>query len=140
MAKGPVIYLKGYKINEIKYNTKEESENVLSTGGPEFSFNFGFTEDFKNALVTMDVDLFEEKNERRIFVSISGNFTIPESEYSTEEIQAFVAQNGSAMLYPYLRSIVSVITTLDGPSAIVLPTLNMIDELSKHADKDPSES
>ena len=84
--------------------------------------------------------MVEEENARRVFVSISGNFTIPESEYSMKEIQVFVAQNGSAMLFPYLRSIVSVITTLDGPSAIVLPTLNMIDELSKYQPKDPSES
>jgi preprotein translocase subunit SecB len=140
MAKGPVIYLDGYNINEIKYNTKEKSKSVVSTGEPEFSFTFGFTEDLKNAQVTMNVDFFEEKNERRIFVSISGNFTIPETDYSTEEIQVFVAQNGSAMLYPYLRSIVSVITTLDGPSAVVLPTLNMIDELSKFAQEDHSES
>ena len=41
MVKGPVIYLDGYNINEIKYNTKEEPENVVSTGDPEFSFTFG---------------------------------------------------------------------------------------------------
>jgi len=44
-------------------------------------------------------------------------------------------KKGIEILYPYLRSVVSIISTLDGPSAVVLPTLNMIDELAKLSEK-----
>lgn len=144
MSKGPVIYLEGYRINKIKYEADEEAKDIVSSAEPNFTFEFGFTEDYKKALLTVDVELFDTQRSRFIQVSISGNFNIPESEFSSEEIQLFVAQNGSAILFPYLRATVSMITTLDGPSAVVLPTLNMIDEITKtmpdETTKDPSES
>ena len=143
MSKGPVIYLEGYRINKILYKTEEDANNMVSSAEPNFSFEFGFTEDYKKALLTVEVELFDTQRSRFIQVSISGNFNIPESEFTDEEIQLFVAQNGSAILFPYLRATVSMITTLDGPSAIVLPTLNMIDEITKTMSsditKDPSE-
>ncbi|MBZ0323604.1 hypothetical protein [Enterococcus casseliflavus] len=134
MSRGPVIRLSGYTINNINYETIENPEEIVSTGDPEFSFEFGFTEDYKEALVTMSVEMIDLARARSISVSVSGNFIIPESDIAVEEIQMYVAHNGSAMIYPYLRAAVSVITTLDGPSAIVLPTLNMIEELSKNAE------
>ena len=64
-------------------------------------------------------------------------YRIEEIEYKTindikkEKIELYLAQNGSAMLFPYVRSIISVLTTLDGPSAVVLPTVNILEELKK---------
>ena len=137
MGNGPVIYLDGYTIDEISYNTVDDKESLVNRGVPEFSFEFGLTQDLKNAIVRMTVELQQEN--REIVVKMSGNFSIPDSDLPTEDIKMYVAQNGSAMLYPYLRSIVSVITTLDSPTAVVLPTLNMIEELSKQKNKDLSE-
>lgn len=35
------------------------------------------------------------------------------------------------MLYPYLRTIVSIITALDKTDSVVLPSLNFIDEFKR---------
>ncbi len=61
----------------------------------------------------MTVEL--NQGNRKIMVKMSGNFSIPDLGYTKEEIKLFVALNGSAILYPYLRSVVSIISTLDGP-------------------------
>lgn len=133
MGKGPVIYLDGYNIDEISYKNVSSKETLESKEEPEFSFEFGFTENLEHAIVKMTVEL--NQGNRKIMVKMSGNFSIPDLGYTKEEIKLFVAQNGSAILYPYLRSVVSIISTLDGPSAVVLPTLNMIDELAKLSEK-----
>lgn len=133
MSKGPVIYLDGYNIDEITYNNVSDRRNLVSKEEPEFTFEFGFTEDLKNAIVKITVELSLENKE--ILVRMSGKFSIPELGFSENEIKGFVAQNGSAMLYPYLRSVVSIISTLDSPTAVVLPTLNMIDEIAKANEK-----
>lgn len=133
MGKGPVIYLDGYNIDEISYINVSSKETLESKEKPEFSFEVGFTENLEHAIVKMTVEL--NQGSRKIMVKMSGNFSIPDLGYTKEEIKLFVAQNGSAILYPYLRSVVSIISTLDGPSAVVLPTLNMIDELAKLSEK-----
>ncbi|MGF7349034.1 protein-export chaperone SecB [Enterococcus faecium] len=133
MGKGPVIYLEGYNIDEISYINVSSKETLVSKEKPEFSFEVGFTENLEHAIVKMTVEL--NQGNRKIMVKMSGNFSIPDLGYTKEEIKLFVAQNGSAILYPYLRSVVSIISTLDGPSAVVLPTLNMIDELAKLSEK-----
>ncbi|EIP8075184.1 protein-export chaperone SecB [Enterococcus faecalis] len=48
-----------------------------------------------------------------------------------EEILNFLGLNGSAILLPYVRAIVSMLTTLDSNQAIVLPTINVMDLLNQ---------
>ena len=40
------------------------------------------------------------------------------------EAKKHLSVNGTAILFPYLRSIVSILSSLDNSNAIVLPTIN----------------
>lgn len=65
---------------------------------------------------------------------MAGQFSLAE-DLNDEEIKMFVSQNGVAMLYPYARTIVSVITALDDSNVSVLPTLNFVDMLKRNNDE-----
>ena len=67
-------------------------------------------------------------------MNLSGQFNVSQYLYD-EEIKMFVSQNGVAMLYPYARTIVSVITALDDSNVSVLPTLNFVDMLKRNNDE-----
>lgn len=137
MINGPVIYLDGYMINRISYETIEDDKTETLSTEPQVSYSFGLSDDNKNGLVTIEANVFDKKRARKIEISVSGNFSIPDNGLDVEDIKTYLAQNGSAILYPYVRSIVSVLTTLDGPSAIVMPTLNMVEQFE--SDEENSE-
>ena len=67
-------------------------------------------------------------HKKKIKATITGFFDI-----NTEEnISDILYVNGTAILYPYLRSIVSVVSALDSSEAMVLPTINVL-ELMKNS-------
>lgn len=64
-----------------------------------------------------------------LYVSITGAFEVAESE---EEIN--LVDNAVAILYPYLRSVVSSLTLAGNISSYVLPTMN-INAFLKHLEQ-----
>lgn len=131
----PVIYLEGYNINKIKYEHIENADSQVFKDEPDFTFNFGLTEDLTGGLVNIIVEYFEASVSRYIYVDASGVFKLNLNDFDETSVKNHLMQNGSAILFPYIRSIISMISTLDGPSAIILPTLNMVDEMKKQLEK-----
>ena len=58
-------------------------------------------------------------------ISVIGYFEI-NPEVEQEEIEQYLVQNGTAILFPYLRTTISFITSLDNEKAIIIPTINTI--------------
>ncbi len=130
MTTGPVIEFNGYRIEEIEYKTINDINKSTFSIEPDLSFEFGLSKDMDEGVVKISVSLLDESNLRTIFLKVLGQFSIP-NDIEKEKIELYLAQNGSAMLFPYVRSIISVLTTLDGPSAVVLPTVNILEEHKK---------
>lgn len=130
MTTGPVIEFNGYRIEEIEYKTIHDIDKSNFSVEPDLSFEFGLSEDMDEGVVKISVSLLDEPNLRTIFLKVLGQFSIP-NDIEREKIELYLAQNGSAILFPYVRSIISFLTTLDGPSAVVLPTVNILEELKK---------
>lgn len=40
------------------------------------------------------------------------------------DVEKNIRVNGTALLYPYVRSVISTLSSVDSESAILLPTLN----------------
>ncbi|WP_278589721.1 protein-export chaperone SecB [Limosilactobacillus pontis] len=59
-------------------------------------------------------------------LKVSGQFALKE-EVTDDDRKVLIGQNGTAMLYPYVRSIISMITSLDNNNVAVLPTLNFVE-------------
>ncbi|PFC81040.1 hypothetical protein CN272_27990 [Bacillus anthracis] len=110
-----------YKFNP--YNPEEEES--LS---PDFSYKIQKNEeDSKEAVVYLTFNIGDEMlRDSSIYVSvtIAGEFVVF-GEEDEEQIDMLYKVNAIAILYPYLRSIVSEITSKGTSSPIILPTMNI---------------
>lgn len=60
-------------------------------------------------------------------LEVSAIFEIVDESLNDDDISRLLASNGSAMLYPYVRAITSLISSLDSSESTVLPSLNFSD-------------
>lgn len=124
----PVIELEGYRIVEINYkrNTESSDNNVFTP-----KFKFGLNEDNTRGQVIIEANVNDIDNHREIFVSLEGQFKINKEELGEDDdrIQETLALNGTSILFPYLRSTVSFVSTMDSQDAIVIPTVNVFEVL-----------
>ncbi|MCI8959758.1 MAG: Preprotein translocase subunit SecB [Lachnospiraceae bacterium] len=77
------------------------------------------------------------KPEEYLFeISLSGFFSIEESDELTESLrEALVSKNAVAILMPYLRSQVSLLTAQPGVDCVVLPVFNINKMLEEKTEK-----
>ncbi|ACO24213.1 hypothetical protein SPAR5_0608 [Streptococcus pneumoniae GA04375] len=64
---------------------------------------------------------------KKISVTVIGYFEINIDENITDILYV----NGTAILCPYLRSIVSTVSAIDSSEAMLLPTINVLELLDK---------
>ncbi|HHQ1233750.1 TPA: hypothetical protein ACSLA5_002848, partial [Listeria innocua] len=125
----PVIEFDAYEIINLEYKNIEnqrieelenESSNIQRT------IKIGLSEDVTFGAVKLHISVVDNENNREINLEILGKFII-NGELSKDEASLYLGTNGVAILYPYARSIISFISTLDSENAIVLPTINTSD-------------
>ncbi|AUI80235.1 hypothetical protein BB562_11480 [Lactiplantibacillus pentosus] len=61
-----------------------------------------------------------------IDLELEGYFEVS-NELDNSKIATALAVNGVAILFPYARSVISMVSTLDSSEVIVLPTINTLD-------------
>lgn len=118
----PVITFNSYEILNLSVKNaddtteKERAKQNLAT-------NFGLTKDLGFARVTQTLDCFDKNSDHQIHLVMAGYFIINDLEAGEERIKQYVTSNANAILYPYVRSVVSVISTLASSKTTILPTL-----------------
>lgn len=115
----PIRFL-GYKIENLQYGVDVKQENR------DFQVRFGITEDKKHALVRIKVNFYDKGKKTLGVLEVSGHFELKE-KISDNNRKLLIGRNGTAMLYPYVRSIISMVTSLDNNNVAVLPTLNFVE-------------
>lgn len=119
-----------YKVIELKYvlnpsaNRNEEEVNL----NPTFSVRIANDKNDQNkAAVRLSVEIGEEDISSEVVrVEIIGFFTFHNHEsFNREEISDIFKVNGTAILFPYLRSLVSDLTSKGDESPIIIPTINV---------------
>lgn len=122
----PVISFEGYRINSLHYDTvsKSEYENQKNL---EIQIKYGINMEGLKGIVKFTV-VFKNSGEdyRTGTLEIDGQFSI-RKDLNEEKAKMYISENGSAMVYPYVRTVLSIITSLDAPQASVLPSLNFTD-------------
>ncbi|WIK66451.1 hypothetical protein [Globicatella sanguinis] len=118
----PVINFDGYRISNIELKTYESEEQFesLRERDKEISLEVRLFEEKDEAILKMESIIFDERNNRSLQISILGFFTV----YDKENASEYLRVNGSAILFPYLRMIMSIVSSLDNENAIVLPAIN----------------
>lgn len=123
----PLITFKGYNIEKIVYSKELLNIDYILDTNEEQEFGLSveqsISEDLKKAILTLTVQLNNKEREIYILTEIDSYFEI-NNLGSIEEIKNVLLVNGTAIVYPYIRSIISMITSLDSGNAIVLPTIN----------------
>lgn len=124
----PVIKFKQYRITKIDYKAFddiEELEKHRSEHG-NLKLSVAFSEEKDKARVIVETSVIDLEERRMASIEITGYFEI-NPEMDIENTRRFLQVNGTAILFPYIRTIVSFITSLDNEKAIILPTINTTD-------------
>lgn len=121
----PVIIFKEYRISKIDYSVVDESEQLelYREDDKQITLTIGYNEEKDAARLIVGTTVIDDANLRVGTIEITGYFDInPDTE--EDQVEHFLVQNGTAILFPYLRAIVSFVTSLDNDNAIILPTIN----------------
>lgn len=131
----PAISFESYRINSLEY--REANEEEKQTPVIEGGFGSGIIDEKQKGIVNQKVTTYNPKTKMLLKLEISAIFDIVDETLSKDEINKFLALNGSAMIYPYVRAITSLVSSLDSSENTVLPSLNFSDayENSLHDDK-----
>lgn len=132
----PIMKLNGYSIKDLEY-TKEKNRLEKYDSGFQYSPSVGV--DFKEnkSIVTLKISLKDGSSRFGVKLVIQGQFDISESlsKNGEDAIAEAMFVNGTAILFPYARSVISMITGLDSSSTVLLPTINTTELWENYSDK-----
>jgi preprotein translocase subunit SecB len=118
-----------YHVTDLEYRFDPFHPEQEGKFSPEFNYNIeAHPENKSEAWVSLSVSLGNrdlENNSIFISATIVGYFQVVDEE-DEESINNFFKINALAILYPYLRSVVSDATSKGTESPIILPTLNIV--------------
>lgn len=119
-----ILKFTGYKIVNLEYSRDidllDKDENELEVG-----VGTAISDDGKQGQVKISVTAIDVENKRTVKAEVLGSFDF----IDVEDKERILAVNGTAILYPYVRAIISTITTQDSLNAIILPTVNTLNFL-----------
>lgn len=124
------ITFKGYRIKKLEYYLKKSEEKVGKSG---LRCESALSEDKASGKVDIEIEFNSDKtSENKIngCLEIEGYFELSD-KLNDDDKKMYVQQNGAAMLYPYARTIVSMITSFDDSKVGILPTINFVNLANK---------
>lgn len=129
----PVITLQRYEVDQLLIS-RELTERDFDEETFDLDANVGIAPDKANGIIKLNVSLIDKDIKKKLLATITGYFEIN----IEEDIIDVLFVNGTAILYPYLRSIVSIVSAIDSSEAMLLPTINVLELLanSQHGDED----
>lgn len=121
----PPFKFNSFKIEELRLN------NRLDISTDRIHHQFDVSGSFDKLNKFFHVHLFfkelidsEGTEKEKIFVELSGEFEFRD-EVSNEDIPDFFWANSIAIMYPYLRSFISLVTMQSSENTLILPLINL---------------
>lgn len=122
MEQMPILMFQRYQIEKYHYDRKH---NQLTANNEDDDYHLevdgGISEDLKRGKITVELTL--KTQEFNLNLCVVGYFDIKDG-LEEKEIEKALVVNGTAMVFPYIRSMVSMLTSLDSENAVLLPTIN----------------
>ena len=118
-----VLRFDKYIVDEVVFKTNPE----FNPTDDKLKINFSIKQDVKHKengqmVVSLQVNIFEKANEKNypfeMMVQLRGFFTMSDPTINLDS-------NAIAILYPYIRSIVSVYTSSINVPPLILPVINV---------------
>lgn len=117
-----------YKSDPFHDALEKEQEAVTLT--PKFDYNISFKdEELSESMIELIANIGDKNlKETPFFVSatVSGIFRLVDSEITKDEKFNYYKVNALAILFPYLRSVISDITSKGSEVPLILPTINIV--------------
>lgn len=138
----PVINFIGYRVKKINYfDFDNDTDNLMKP-----SVDYKVTCNIKKRLgaVIINASLLNDRSSdnnfdvRKLELEMIGMFSIRE-DVSLDEAKKYLATNGSAMLYPYVRTTISILVSLDAPENIVMPSINFLEAYNEKNNNEDKE-
>jgi preprotein translocase subunit secB len=127
----PVINLQRYEVDELLIS-RDFTKNDHNKEALKLDAKVGTTDDNTQGAIKLSVSLIDKNIRKKLSATITGYFEIN----IEENIYQILYVNGTAILYPYLRSIVSIVSAIDSSEAMLLPTINVLELLAKSQNTD----
>jgi preprotein translocase subunit SecB len=119
-----------YKIDEIIFKNNEDFKNEKVNISIDFNKDINYIEEDgeeDKVIVSLEVDVFKDpiKNNYpfHLFIRMIGFFEVTNSDLEGKDI--IVNRNTIAIMFPYLRSLVSTITANSQVPPLIIPTINV---------------
>lgn len=138
------LKFENYLVKEVNFNINNRFENSEKLD-LDIDFNQELEIDYeqKKAVIVLECNLFKDaiscNYPFELNISIMGFFEFS-SEIGENEIIDMLEVNGTAILFPYLRSIITTITGSLGIQPIILPTMNIVKMIKDKKSKNSGEN
>ncbi len=115
--------IKEYKFEKFSLNLSNHSDKELDI---KFETSGRFNQSTAEFELEFRSMIFSKGNESNLFVDVTctGLFGF-ENVSNIEEIPDFFYRNSIALLFPYLRAYISIVTTQANVPGVILPTYNL---------------
>lgn len=121
-----VLRLKALIVNNISFKRDQHiTENIDMQNSRTTFFNKIESFDNNDALVTLGITMKHKEHKTELNVTMSGLFGFDE-DVDDDFMENMFKQNAVSILFPYLRSQLSIVTTQPGFVPVVLPAINII--------------
>lgn len=123
------LIFRDYVVNYVEFKLNKEFKEVPITIDFNITKNIAFDEEQSDiAYVTIETVVFENAEENNypfsLNVSIEGKFEVQEA--SEEERDYLVNNNAVAILFPYVRALISTYTANANVPPLILPPVNVL--------------
>lgn len=123
-----------YYVNKVEFYNNESFDNSAVKIDFKVSRDIEYLEDEDNTFyVTLNANVFEDAEKNNypftINLSLTGIFELNDEDVHNKE--SFAEINSVAILFPYLRSIISTYTANANISPLILPPINVINMIEK---------
>ncbi len=136
----PVIKIMSYRISDIEYHQYHSKEEIDSLEKEikksDINMSYGIDKESNTGKILMTAHIFNKEQKKVVDIGVTGFFKFRKDIDKFKDKQKYLMMNGSAMLYPYLRSTVSMIMAMDNPMTTILPTLNFVDQYKEFKNKE----
>ncbi|MGX9806134.1 protein-export chaperone SecB [Exiguobacterium acetylicum] len=131
-----------YQVNDVNFHLNNRYVDNSHTVEFNIERYVQYLEDEENTMyVTLILNIFENAEENNypfsIFLDVTGIFQLDNIE--RERREDFAEVNAVAILFPYLRSLVSTYTANSNVPALILPPINVMKLLESQENKFKSE-
>lgn len=138
----PVINFIGYRVKKINYfDFDNDTDNLMK---PSVDYKVTCNIEKRLGAVVINASLLNDRSSdnnfdvRKLELEMIGMFSIRE-DVSLDDAKKYLATNGSAMLYPYVRTTISILVSLDAPENIVMPSINFLEAYNESMDNKTEE-